>query len=162
MSGRVISYQKGFGAIVAIVVVVILALLAAAIVSVGSAQQVMSAQDVVSARAWHAARAGNEWGLYKALKGQDWPTAAVSCDTASFASPVSETLTLSEVNLYVTVSCGSREFNEGESAPGTPRPVRIYRIRAVACPNSGGCPVTSTAAAGAGYVERTRTVIATN
>jgi MSHA biogenesis protein MshP len=154
--------QHGFGAIAAIVILVILATLAAAIVSIGSAQQMGSAQDVMSTRAWQAARAGNEWGLYNALKGQNWPTAGATCDTATFIAPISETLDLTtEGGFHVTVYCGSSQYNEGESVPGMAQTVRVYQIKAVACP-AATCPDVSAAVAGAGYVERTRVVLATN
>jgi len=154
------SKQHGFGAIAAIVVLVILAALAAAIVSVGTSQHLTSAQDVLSARAWQAARAGNEWGLFLARNNMNWAGAATSCDTASRSA----TLDLSaDTGFRVTVSCDSWSYNEGED-PGPPvaaRQVRIYLITAVACP-AAACPVTDATVAGVGYVERTRTVIATN
>ena len=146
--------QRGFGLIAAIVVLVIFASLSAAIVAVSSTQQVTSAQDVMSARAWQAARAGNEWGLYQALKGS-W----ANCSNAS------ETLDLTaDTGLHVTVFCDSWPYNEGESAPGTANVVRIYRIEAMACPIStcSASPLDSAVVAGAGYVERTRVAIAVN
>lgn len=150
--------QRGFGVIAAIVILVILAVLAAAIVSLGSTQQMTSAQDVMSAKAWQAARAGNEWGLYKALQGQDWIGPATTCDTGSRTS----TLDLAaDTGFRVTVYCDSWLYNEGESVPGSAKTVRIYRIKAVACP-AASCPATDASVAGAGYVERTRSVIATN
>lgn len=152
------KYQYGFGAIAAIVVLVILALLAAAIVSLGSTQQLNSAQDVMSARAWQAARAGNEWGLFQALNNQDWVGANTSCDTASRTA----TLDLrADTGFYVTVDCASRSYNEGESSPGVAQAVRIYRIRAVSCPSST-CPAADASVAGVGYIERTRIVTAQN
>lgn len=151
--------QSGFGAIAAIVVLVILAMLAAAIVSVGSTQQTSSAQDVLSARAWQAARAGNEWGLDKALKVQTWTaTAGETCDIASRTTTLD---LLALTGFRVTVFCDSWLYNEGETVPGTPRTVRVYRIRAVACP-AAACPATDASVAGVGYVERTRVVLATN
>ena len=152
--------QQGFGAIAAIVVLVILALLAAAIVSISTAQQITSAQDVMSARAWQAARAGNDWGLYKALKAESWTaTAGESCDTANRSA----TLDISaDTGFHVTVTCDSWSYSEGESAPGTANVVRMYRITAVACP-AAACPSPdATVVAGDGYVERTRVVLATN
>lgn len=144
--------QKGLGAIAAIIVLVILASMAAAIVSISTTQQMSSAQDVLSARAWQAARAGNEWGLYKALKGS-WST----------CSGVSETLAPSPIpGLNVTVYCDSKEFNEGEDPPGTANKVRFYEIRAVAC-SASSCPsATASEIARPGYVERTRVVLATS
>lgn len=148
--------QRGFGAIAAIVILVILAALAGAIVSVGSTQQLTSAQDVMSAKAWQAARAGNEWGLFRALNNQDWLAAGTSCDTA----PRTNTLDLrADSGFFVTVSCDSWQYNEGESTPGLAQTVRIYRIRAVACP-AASCPASDASVAGAGYVERTRVIMA--
>ncbi len=142
--------QRGFGAIMAIVVLVMLATLAAAVVRVGGAAQATTAQSVLSARASQAARAGTEWGLYQALKGS-WTT----------CSGASQTLDLTgSAGFHVTVSCDSRSFNEGESAPGVPRLVRVYTIDAVAC-SSTACPDDS-AATGARYVERRRQVQASD
>lgn len=144
--------QRGFGAIAAIVILVILAVLAAAIVTVGTTQQTTSAQDLLSARAWQAARAGNEWGLYQALKG-GWTACSGATQSLTDAS-------LADTGFHVTVSCDSWLYNEGESSPGTPQTIRVYRITAVACPaspctgaNDGSSP---------GYVERTRTLVATS
>ena len=66
MNTHLISAQHGFGAIMAIVILVILALFGAAMVTVSIMHQTTSAQDLLAANAWQAARAGNEWGLYKA------------------------------------------------------------------------------------------------
>ena len=147
--------QQGFGAIAAVVVLVILALLSAAIVSVSTTQQITAAQDVEAARAWQAARAGNEWGLYQALQNG-------TCATAS-------TLDLrNPTGFYVTVRCTAYPqallpvYNEGESVPGTPKQVRVYRLEAIACPVAGGCPAAAASAAAPGYVERRRVVVATN
>ena len=142
--------QRGFGAIAAIVVLVILALLAAAIVSVGTTQQITSAQDVLAARAWQAARAGNEWGLYKVLKEK---TACAS---------ISPTTLAVDGGFYVTVRCAASTYNDGESVPGAPNPLTVYRIEAIACPAATGCPVLEASVAGVGYVERRRVVLATD
>ena len=144
--------QQGFGAIAAIVVLVILALLAAAIVSMSATQQLTSAEDVLAARAWQAARAGNEWGLYQALKRS-------SCASAE--------LDLSaNTGFHVTVTCESWQYQEGgESVDGSTAKtvsvtVSVYRIKAVACPVSTGCPALDARVAAPGYVERTRLVLA--
>ncbi len=147
--------QQGFGAIAAIVILVILAALAAAIVSLGATQQMSSAQDVMSAKAWQAARAGNEWGLFRAL------STATPADTWKTCSGLSETLDLSaQTGFHVTVFCDSWLYNEGESAPGTAQTVRIYRVTAIACP-AASCTGTNDGTS-PGYVERTRVVLATN
>lgn len=142
---------RGFGAIAAIVVLVFLAALGAAIVSISTSQQFTSAQDILSARAWQAARGGNEWGLYQALKGT-W----TNCTGTS-----QEIDLTADTGFHVTVTCDSWAYNEGESVPGTAQPVRIYRIKAVACP-AASCPASNSSVAGVGYVERTRVVLATD
>ncbi|MBK6638241.1 MAG: type II secretion system protein [Rhodocyclaceae bacterium] len=213
------SRQHGFGAIAAIVVLVILAVLSAAIVSVGSTQQLTSAQDVMSTRAWQAARAGNEWALYQALKVPgtfsqttttitvtrpshgwvagnvlylDFPAANDNLDGSyTVAAPTANTFTVTssvsqaaagsvnlcvtgatldlttETGFRVTVTCDSRGYNEGQiefpAGSGTliPRSIGIYTINAIACP-AASCPASDASVAAAGYVERSRAVIATN
>lgn len=163
-----INSQHGFGAIAAIVILVILALLAAAIVSISTTQQMTSAQDVMSARAWQTAKAGNEWGLYQALRTTGaWTEGAASdlCPAGGALGQgvqVAQTLNLTaNTGFQVTVTGSCWRYNEGETAPGVPQTVRMYRITAVACP-AAACPVANATVAGAGYVERTRVVIATN
>lgn len=143
--------QQGFGAIMAIVVLVILAVLAAAMLRFGTVQQLTSAQDVLAARAWAAAKAGTEWGLHRALQG-GW------CD----AAPVNQTLDLTAATGFrVRVDCSSLLYNEGESAPGVAATVRVYTIDAVACNSPAACPDDGMATS-PGYVERQRQVIASN
>jgi MSHA biogenesis protein MshP len=148
--------QYGFGAIAAIVILVILAVLAASIVSLGTAQQTSSALDLMSAKAWQAARAGNEWGLYKALHGEDWDGVATNCNTAARSATLN---LVADTGFQVSVSCASWLYNEGESSPGTARTLRVYRIQAVACP---AAPCPSADGSGFAYVERSRAVIATD
>lgn len=151
--------QRGFGAIAAIVILVILASLAAAIVSVGTSQHLTSAQDVMSAKAWQAARAGNEWGLYKALKVETWGTG--TCDAAS---QVAQMDLRTDSGFNVSIYCDSWQYNEGEkdvTGSVVPKEVRIYRIRSVACP-AASCPASDASVAGVGYIERTRVVVAAN
>ena len=137
--------MRGLGSVAIIVVLVGLAALAAAIVRLSVASSSTVAQDVLATRAAAAARAGLQWGLYQAFKGS-W----TSCVGAS------QTLDLTaDTGMRVTVSCDSRSFNEGESetAPGTPRTVRVYTLEAVACTGSGNCPDAALAVQ-PGYVER--------
>ena len=142
---------RGFGAIAAIVVLVVLSALAAALVRIAGAAQTASAQDLLGARAFQAARAGLDWGLYQAFKAS-W----TSCSGAS------QTLDLvADTGFRVTVRCDSSVFNEGESAPGVPRTVRIYTVDAVACNGAAACPDDARAAR-PGYVERRLQVQATD
>lgn len=148
--------QAGFGAIGALAILVILAGFSAAIVAVGSTQQLTLAQDILSARAWQAARAGSEWGIYRALKGLDWGTSGSLCDTGNRTNTLD--LKSESGGFSVTVSCESWIYDEGETAPGTIRQVRIYRIKAIACPATS-CPANDATVAGPGYVERSRVAL---
>lgn len=141
--------QAGFGAIAAIVVLVVLASLAAAVVRFGAVAQSTSAQAVLAARALQAARAGTEWGLYRALTASGGWTTCVNA---------SQTLDLTtDTGFRVTVTCTSSLFYEGETGPGVPRSVRLFKIDAVACNGTGTCP-DNTRATTQGYVERRRQV----
>ena len=148
MSGAARS-QSGFGAIAAVVVLVGLSVMTASVVRLGSGSQLASAQDLLAVRASQTARAGVEWGLYQAFKGS-W----TSCSAAS------STLDLSATSgMRVTVSCDSSSFNDGETAPGTPRVLRTVTVDAVACNGGGTCP-DAAASVQPGYVERRLQVVA--
>lgn len=143
--------QRGFGVIAAIAVLVILSSIAGAMVYFSANQSMAVAQDAMSAKAWQAARSGNEWGLHAALRGA-W----------SACSGASTTLDMrGEAGVFVTVTCNSSLFQEGQDAAGASKPLRVYEIRAVACP-AASCPATDVSATGLGYVERSRVVIATS
>jgi MSHA biogenesis protein MshP len=223
--------QSGFGAIAAIMVLVLLAAFAAAIIRIGATQQQTSAQDVLSSRAWQAAKAGIDWGMYQAMHGSfnvinssgiagqftitstnDFVLAGVtqgmavagtgvaagavvesvdSCNqitvtaantgavsgALSFGSapagiwfgsvpaatnwdacaPANQTLDLSaETGFWVTVECYVARYNEGSTCSGTP--ISLFKIRAVACNSSAGCPDNARAPT-PGYIERRREVI---
>ena len=146
---------QGLGAVAVILVLVLLAGISAAVLRMGQQSQSQTTQGLQGARATAAARAGVEWGLYQAFKGP-W----TSCSSAS------QTLDLAAdgAGMRVTVTCDSRLFNEGESAPGTPATVRVFTLDAVACNSRSAataCP-DNTAAATQGYVERRRQVQAVN
>jgi MSHA biogenesis protein MshP len=57
--------QAGVGIVTAIFLLVVLAGLATAMVSLYTAQQTSSNVDLLGARAYQAARAGMEWGLFR-------------------------------------------------------------------------------------------------
>jgi MSHA biogenesis protein MshP len=137
--------QRGLGAIAVIIVLVLLAALAAAVVRLSQGAHTGFALDLGAARASAAAKAGVEWGLFQAFKGS-WTACAGASQTLDLVA---------DTGMRVTVTCTSSSYNEGESAPGTPRVVRIYTLDAVACNGSGTCP-DAAAAARPGYVERRR------
>lgn len=140
-------HQQGFGYIAAIVVVVVLAALGVAAARLSTTQQTGANQDLLSSRAWQAARAGTEWGMYRALRNQ-------SCAAAT---------TINMGNGFnVTVRCVAAAFFEGEveNPPGTylPQGKTAFTITAVAC-NSAACP-DNARAADLEYTERSRQVTA--
>lgn len=156
--------SRGSAIVVAIFLLVVLAALGGFIATISSSQQVGSAYDIQGARAYQAARYGNEWGVYQLLKG-DCATAGTFCtlcQAAAYGTPTSSDLSGLAGSLSaftVTVSCGSAAYTEGGSA------VRVYQITANACnqPNGTTCPNTTAAAVGSlGYVERRVSLTVTN
>lgn len=154
--------QQGFGMIAAIVILVILASLASAMIAFGTAQQLTSAQDVMSVKAWQAAKAGNEWGMFMALNsGAGWnggmacsPAAAVNVPGVQQSKDIDLKM---ELGFSVMVTCSATKFYEGEllGAPvPPPKEITLYTITSKA---SNGVSASSP-----GYVERTRAVIVAN
>lgn len=129
--------QRGFTAISAIVILVVLVALGAFIVSVSTSQQTGSAQDVLGVRAYEAARAGVEWGLYQQLRNGN-------CAGATSFVPPAPTL----AGYTVSVGC--------VTTPGTNGGPVTHTVVSTACNQPvgaapGTCP---NPAPGARYVER--------
>ena len=149
-------HQRGFAVVMATVLLLVLSAIAAAVLELGITQNTTSAQDLQSTRALAAARSGTELGLFKAL------SSTTPADPWKTCSNLSQTFDLSATTGFrVTVTCNSWSYNEGESSPGTPNVVRVYRIEATACNSSSACPDASMATSPT-YVERVRQVSATN
>ena len=163
---------RGFALVSAIFILVVLAALGAFIVSISTSQQIGSALDVQGVRAYQAARAGIEWGLYS-VQGSPTATPLASAPynfsygtpagavgsadpntrvcpgqalptTASTTSFVPVAATLS--GFTVTVTC--TPTTDGSGGP------RIYSLQSTACnqPSGGSCPNTATP--GNLYIER--------
>ena len=134
---RSLKRQAGVGLVTAIFLLVVIAGLAAAMVTIFTAQQAGSALDVQGARAYQAARAGIEWGLFRQKNG-------AACGVGnSFALPAA-----SELGTFtVTVTCTAVDGPGGDPA------TRVRRLTATACnePSGGACPAP---AANLDYVER--------
>lgn len=155
--------QSGFGMFAVIAVLVILAVLAGGLVALSSTQSSNLAQDARAANAEQAARAGTEWGLFRAFN-----TAAPWCDNATAAAPVQANVNLSS-GFQVAVTCWANVYREGQEVdPTVPaavppvlrnRVVRIYQVRAIACPAGGACPANGAVAAASNYVERRREAV---
>jgi hypothetical protein len=87
--------QRGFSLFSAIFLLVMLSALGAAMVKVSTGSQIAAALDIQGERAYQAARAGIQWGLYRQLKND-------SCVAkTSFALPAGNTLS----SFTVTVNC---------------------------------------------------------
>lgn len=84
----------GVGLITAIFLLVVLAGLGVAMVSIFTNQQASSAMDVRGARAYQAARAGVEWGLFQQLQ-------LDACNASATFTPPATTLNM----FSVTVQC---------------------------------------------------------
>lgn len=123
--------QRGVSLIAAIFLLVVIAGLIAFLVTISGLQHSSAALDVQGARGYQAARAGIEWGIYRAL--QD-----ASCTGGTF-SPAGD---LS--GFTVVVQCVATGYTEVDATAKT-----IYSITATAC-NQGACPGTL----GPTYVER--------
>ena len=109
-SARMVS-QRGFSLFSAIFLLVMLSALGAAIVKVTSSSQIASALDIQGERAYQAARAGIEWGLYRQRREGSCPLLATS-----FALPAGTTLS----GFTVTVKCTlSRRTFSGTLTNGT-------------------------------------------
>lgn len=142
--------RHGFAIVAAIFILVVLAALGAFIVNISTNQQIGSTLDVQGVRAYQAARAGIEWGMYQVQStpaynfGYASPnpnTRACPAPTTSFV-PAATTL----AGFTVTVTCTSAaDINSGPT---------IYSLTATACnqPNAGTCP--NTVSPGSLYVER--------
>ena len=117
---------RGFAIVSAIFILVVLAALGAFILSVSSSQQIGSALDLQGVRAYQAARAGIEWGLFRQLR-------AASCAGSANFVPAATTLS----GFTVTVTCAATaDANNGPT---------VYSITATACsqPDAGACPNTT-------------------
>lgn len=155
--------SRGFTIVSAIFILVVLAALGAFIVTVSTSQQTGSALDVQGVRAYQAARAGVEWGLYQVQATTAYnfsygnpATSVGAADPDTRACPTSPT-TLSNLSsttfnsLTVTVTC--------VRTPGTSGGPAVYVVTGTACnqPVSGACP--NTTSPGPFYVERRLEVV---
>lgn len=135
--------SRGVGLITAIFLLVVIAALAVAMVTVFTTQQTSSALDLQGARAYQAARAGLEWGIFKHAR----PDPCAS--TSSFA--IGEKTSLD--GFTVTVTC---KLMDGPDTDGGDTEVLDQRkVTVVACNSpseAGACPNPGNSS---DYVQRT-------
>jgi len=133
---------RGFAIVSAIFLLVILAALAAFLVRISTQQQIGASADVQGIRAYQAARAGVEWGLFQHLRNN-------ACAASSSFTPGGNL-----AGFTVTVQCQGAVSNDENGTTLT-----IRRIVATACnqPDSGNCPNNTP---GDNYIEREVAVVA--
>ena len=135
--------QGGFAIVSAIFIIVTLAILGVFMLRLSTTQHVGSALDSMGARAYQAARAGTEWGMFHAIRN--------STDAATAPRCTAGTNTTSFVldGFTVTVTCTAVASGDAaEAGLG-----HLFSITSTACnlPASGACPG---AAGQLNYVER--------
>lgn len=115
--------QSGVSIITAIFLLLLMGVLAAAMVNIVSISHVNIAADIGGARAYQAARAGVEWGMYQ-LDPNAQSAALPSCVNGTPPVP----------GHTVTVSCQSWDSTENT------RQIRIFRIVSTATPAAAKAP----------------------
>ena len=96
--------QAGFSIISAVFLLVVLAALGAFMLTFSASQQATSAQDIQGSRAYQAARAGIEWGLYQVM--------IVNSPPACPATTTLPSLTADLAPFTVKVDCTATPFTE--------------------------------------------------
>jgi len=136
--------QRGFSLVSAIFLLVVIAALGAFAVTVSTTQQQSAALDLLGARAYHAARAGIEWGAYQIIIGGPGGAFAVACQSGG-AIPQPGALPGTMAGFAVVVGCVATSHDEGARTVAGGNPVWIYNLTSTA---SLGVVATPT------YVER--------
>lgn len=123
--------SAGVGIVTAIFLLVVLAGMGVAAVRIFNAQQAGSSLDLDGARAYQAARAGVEWGLFQQLRNNS----CIGGTGTTFAMPLDSTL----ANFTVTVTC--TVVPGLADSTGNAAATMGWRIVAVACnqPVGGRC-----------------------
>lgn len=138
------SRYSGFALVSAIFLIVVLAALATFIATISTHQQAGHMADIQGMRAYQAARAGVEWGIYNFKRNN-------ACAATSSFVPGGAL-----AGYTVTVQCLLGEMATTNDEASTA--VTVRRIVVTACNQPSGlvCP---NGAAGDGYVERRLSVV---
>lgn len=131
--------QRGIGLVTAIFLIVVIAGLAAALVTVFTGQQTSSGLDQQGTRAYQAARAGIEWGLFRARM-----TPASCVNSSNFRLPASSMLAAFNVTVTCTPVAG----------PGGDAATSVMVLRATACNQFSNGVCGANPAANLDYVQR--------
>jgi MSHA biogenesis protein MshP len=135
--------MRGFAIVSAIFILVVLAGLGAFMVSISSSQHIGSALDVQGVRAYQAARAGIEWGLFQVNATPAYnfsygtPATAVGAAVPNLRDCTTGNGSFDTLGFRVTVAC--------EATPDANGGPTIYQLTATACdqPTAGACPNTT-------------------
>lgn len=135
--------QQGFSLVTAIFLLVVIAALGVFAVTLFTTQQQSAALDVMGTRAYHAARAGIEWGAYQVLPNSAVPGGlAANCRAGAASAPVAP-LPNTLAGFNVNVECNAASQVEGAAT------LWVYQLTSTA---------TQGAVATPDYVERQMTV----
>ena len=132
------SRQQGFAMGIVIAILSAIAIFGASVVLVSTTQHAGAALDLEGAKAYHAARAGIEWGVYHVLRPGFAGCAGIHNKVVAYGGGLGA--------YRATVSCTSSMHEEGTDN------VTLYAISATAC-NDAVCP-TASAPPPPFYVER--------
>jgi MSHA biogenesis protein MshP len=147
------SRREGFALVTAIFLLVVLAALGAFIANISATSSITTAQDLRGSRAYHAAQAGMEWGLFQVLDPNN--ATVVAPGAANWPNmpdcPVNTTLTIEAYTVLVTCARSPAGAAVGGSPPvytesGVVRSVIMYEL--VSTASAGGV------AGGLDFVER--------
>ncbi|MDD5295939.1 MAG: hypothetical protein PHU46_03405 [Rhodocyclaceae bacterium] len=132
----------GFALLSAIAILVLLSTLAGYLARIGALSQIGAALDIQGSRAYHAARAGVEWGLYQVLDPSNATVVAPGSGTWPNlpTCPAATTLTLEGFSVAVTCTAYGPYYESGNSHTS-----QLYTITATA---------TSGTVGNGGYAER--------
>ena len=125
------AIQKGFSLVTAIFLLVVLGGLGAMMMTFFTAQQQSSALDVVGTRAYHAARAGIEWGAYQVLRNPGVGFEAACLLGPTTQNHVAGTFLGTLSTFDVIVACESDIYTDGTS-------VTVYSLTATASRGGAG------------------------
>ncbi len=142
LAGVIVRGMGGFALLSAIAILVLLSVLGAYLARIAALSQIGATQDILGSRAYHAARAGLEWGLYQVLDPTD--ATVVAPGSGSWpnlpACPAATTLNLEGFSVAVACTAYGPYYESGST-----RSSRLYAITATA---------TSGTVGRAGYTER--------
>jgi MSHA biogenesis protein MshP len=131
---KAIFDQQGFSLVSAIFLLVTLSALGVFMVRMVTVQHVTVAQDIQGIRAYQAARAGLEWGIFRT--GIPSGTKGTTCPNGTAASTTTlPALSADLAGFTVTVTCRAQQYSENEANDLT-----IFTITSTAASGAIGTP----------------------